>query len=875
MPSQLHAPHETEPKSEFRLPSNVKPSRYELTLRPDLEHFKVAGHVLIELAVRAPTDCIVLNAVDLGFLETYAESADGTRLNGRVLVDEASELAKIFFDGILGCGKWKLSINFQGVLLEKLKGFYRSTWADNKGETHVVASTHFEPTHARRAFPCFDEPDFKATFKIFLEVDERLTALSNGKELNVTQFTDEQGAKKKRVEFAETMLLSTYLVAFAIGEFVSSETRKVNGTAIRVFTLPGKDHLSEFALDVASYAVEFYERYFECPYPVEKVDHIAIPDFPIGAMENLGLITFRETALLVDRHQSSHAGLVRVAEIIMHELAHMWFGDLVTMQWWNGLWLKESFATFMANVCLNSWKPEWNIWDDFAQSRADAEETDSLESTHAIENPVNHPDEATEMFDVISYQKGCSVLYQLHEFIGAETFRKGCVRYLRANGYGNTETHQLWDALEEAAHEDGLNVPVRMLMDAWVFNAGHPVVTVEPGASRGFLTLRQKLFQLGETNGCDFIFPVPVNMRLTRDDGREEIKKFLMLNREETIFLGEDISSFVVNANGSGFYRVVYDPSLWPSIAENLDHLSTVERYNLINDSWSSVRAGITPASDYLNLIKRYQREHSSGVWQLIFDSLEHISNLFASEDRELITHVILDLAQPCLDELGWVTNEEEAVDTRKRRALIVKLIGVVGNDQKVRAKARELYETWRETNSGLDAELVPSIVQIVAHDGDEELYNEFYRLSREAGTPQDNVRFLYALARFRKQELLARTVSLCLSSTVRSQDAPYLFAAVLRNPHGAGDAWEFLKANFDAMKGRYPDLAMLKMVSALSALDTAELESEVRKFFAHNKVKAGDMAVRQMLEQLHINVRLRQKEAPALKKALAKPTMV
>src|SRR5579883_1134929 len=389
-------------ETSFRLPETVVPRRYEITIKPNLENFRVNGFEVIEVIVKEATDRIVLNAVDLGFIETYVESDDGTRLVGRVHVDEKRELALIDFDGTIGAGRWKLCIAFQAMLSEKLKGFYRSSWIDSLGTRHMIAATHFEPTHARRAFPCFDEPHFKATFKIILEVDEHYTAISNSEAIRQTIIEPEEnssrvaesGARKKRVEFAETMLLSTYLVAFVIGEFGEPVSRRVNGTDILVRATPAQEHLCRFALDAACFALDFYEQYFGIPYPCRKIDHVAVPDFPIGAMENLGLITFRESALLVDESQSSHAGLVRVAEIVMHELAHMWFGDLVTMKWWNGLWLKESFATFMANLCLDCWKPEWKVWDDFALARADAAETDALKSTHPIECAVNHPSEA-------------------------------------------------------------------------------------------------------------------------------------------------------------------------------------------------------------------------------------------------------------------------------------------------------------------------------------------------------------------------------------------------------------------------------------------------------------------------------------------------
>lgn len=868
MPAQLQEaqkPAATRQKS-FRLPECVVPKRYEIHLAPNLETFEFAGREIIEIVVRAETDRVVLNAVDITFQEVFAEAQDGTRLYGRVEVDSETELAAIVFDGALGRGIWYLKIAFKGELSEKLRGFYRSIWIDDDGKKHVIASTHFEPTHARRAFPCFDEPQFKATFKVFLEVDANLTALSNGKVLRETELVD---SATKIVEFAETMLLSTYLVAFAVGEFVGSPAQRVNGTEIRIFCVPGKEHLTTFAADCAAFAVNFYERYFEIPYPAEKIDHIAIPDFPIGAMENLGLITFRETALLVDEEESSHAGLVRVAEIIMHELAHMWFGDLVTMEWWNGLWLKESFATFMANACADAYRPQWKVWNDFALSRADAMETDALKTTHAIENPVNHPDEATEMFDVISYQKGCSVLYQLHEFIGAEPFRMGCARYLKQHSFANTETHHLWDSLEDACRDAGLHIPVRRLMDTWVFNSGHPVITVSPDEQPGCIVLRQQMFRLEEQDASGFSWPIPVSIRVTKENGSIETKKFLMNNREETVYLGEDAHSFIVNAMGSGFYRVVYDGRIIGSITDDIEKLSVVERFNLVNDAWSMLRAGQQPVFQFIKLVRLYEKETDSSVWQVLYNALEYLNELVETDDKPLMATLIQKLCAPTVSTLGWEPKSGESVATRKLRAIVLRLLGVVGEDEAVKKRGRECFEKWRSDNESLDAEMVPTVIHIVAQDGDDKLYADFLQLSETAKTPQDTIRYLYALARFRRKDLLAETASLCLSPKVRSQDAPFLFAALIRNPAGAAEAWEFFKANFEEMKTRYPDLAMHKLVNALSVLDTRQLESDVRKFFANNRVNAGETAVRQMLEQQRINVRMRHKEKAALSAAL------
>src|ERR1039458_6308745 len=463
-------PSNTDP---HRLPTHVQPSAYRLRLDPDLAAATFAGTVEIDLEVTEPTRSIILNAIELDLDEPTLRGADGAPATGTVTLDEAHERASISMPAELAVGEYVLSIGFKGLLNDQLRGFYRSTFADAGGTAHTIATTQFESTDARRAFPCFDEPAFKATYEVTLVVPAGLSAYSNSPAAKDTPLDD----GRREVSFTPTMKMSTYLVAFVIGPFESTPAVNVDGVPLAVVYPPGKGHLADFALEIVAFSLRFFSEYFNIPYPGEKVDLLAIPDFAAGAMENLGCITFRETALLVDPATASQLEIQRVAQVVAHELAHMWFGDLVTMQWWEGIWLNEAFATFMEELCCDAFRPAWKRWVLFGISRDAALGVDSLHSTRPIEYEVVSPEDAEGMFDLLTYEKGGSVLRMLELYLGADVFRDGIRHYLKDHAYANTVTTDLWDALETVSGE-----PVAKTMDTWILQGGHPVVTVEGGS---------------------------------------------------------------------------------------------------------------------------------------------------------------------------------------------------------------------------------------------------------------------------------------------------------------------------------------------------------------------------------------------------------
>ena len=470
----------------YRLPRTVLPTRYVLTLAPDIAAATFSGQGSVAVEILESVDEVVFNALNLEIDEAWIESVDGgERRDAMVTLDVATERAHLSLDRAAEPGAWVLHTRFRGILNDKLVGFYRSTFTDDEGEEHALAVTQLEATHAREAFPCWDEPDFKAVFAITLVVPQELTALSNAGELS----NEPLGDGRRRVVFADTMKMSTYLVAFVVGPLDVTPPVHVDNTPVRIAHPPGKGHLTAFATESASFALQYFTDYYGIVYPGDKCDLIAVPDFAFGAMENLGCITFREVLLLVDPKRATHPELQNVADVIHHELAHMWFGDLVTMKWWNGIWLNEAFATFMENKCSEAFRPDWNVWVNFGLSRTAAFDIDALSSTRPIEFEVVSPQDAEGMFDVLTYEKGAAVLRMLEQYLGEAEFRDGIRHYLTTHQFANTETTDLWDAIEESTGE-----PVRQVMDTWIFQGGYPVVEVELVGPRT-LRLRQERFR--------------------------------------------------------------------------------------------------------------------------------------------------------------------------------------------------------------------------------------------------------------------------------------------------------------------------------------------------------------------------------------------
>ncbi len=602
----------------YRLVRSVLPDRYDLVLEPDLGAASFTGSARIEATVVEADDEVVLNALEL---DIASVTIDGRAVE--FTLDAATE--RVVLHHAVTPGRVVLQFEFTGTLNDKLRGWYRSTYRAADGTEQVIATTQMQSTDCRRAFPCFDEPDFKAVFGVTLVVEPDLLAVSNGAEVDRAVRSD----GKHVIRFAETMAMSTYLVAFVVGRLEATEpvmVPKLGGGAIplRIIHVPGKAHLTGFGLDVGAFALGWYQDYYDIAYPTDKCDMLALPDFAAGAMENLGCITYRENLLLVDTTTSTQAEQQVLADVVTHELAHMWFGDLVTMSWWNGIWLNEAFATFMEVACCDAYRPDWKRWATFSLERTIAFETDSLAATRSVEFPVEAPSDCQGMFDVLTYQKGGALLRMLEQYLGEDQFRGGVQHYLRTHAYGNTDTSDLWDAIEAV----NPLTPVRRMMDSWIWQPGYPLVSARLDGEH--LVLSQQRFAFDEDGlgeAAATLFVVPLHVR-NGDDPSDEIK-VLLDGDEIRIHLARPDAPTVVNAGGHGFVRVAYDSTLRARlVGEAITSLSVVERYNLVDDAWNAVVAGSLGASEMLAFLNAFAGERDLAVWQSITVALRGLGRL-------------------------------------------------------------------------------------------------------------------------------------------------------------------------------------------------------------------------------------------------------
>ncbi len=842
-------------RSRYRLGGSVTPTRYELLLVPDIGAARFDGTVEIVIAVHEMTREIVLNAAELEMHLGWLQDEAGRRMDlAAIELDETTERVRIPVTQPIEAGNYRLHLEFSGVLNDKLRGFYRSRYTDSTGREHQIATTQFEATDARRAFPCFDEPAMKAVFSITLGVEPGLLAVSNSPVVSDT--IDSSGFRT--VSFADTIKMSTYLVAFVIGPLEATDPVDAGGVPVRVIHARGQGRHTSFALDVARFSLQFFADYYGIPCPGQKIDLIALPDFAMGAMENLGCITFRESLLIVDQTAVTQGELRRAAMVIAHELAHMWFGDLVTMKWWNGIWLNEAFATFMEVAAVDAYRPEWRTWSHFSLSRSAAFRVDGLGSTRPIEYPVDSPEDAEGMFDVLTYEKGASVLRMLEQYLGPDQFRRGIRSYLRKYSYGNTETADLWASLEEATSH-----PVERIMQSWVFQPGFPRVRIERPAGNRSLRVTQERFRFTQSNDAQKQrWAIPLILRV---GGAGDPTEHRPLLEESELDLPVDGSpDYVVgNVEANGFYRVSYGPELLAPLKERpFDLLAPIERFTLLDDAWAALLCGAATAQSFLELSRAFSGENDLDVWHTLSGCLAQLTRLPRGKALEKLRTEIAQLAGTALKRIGWDPAVSEPQDKKELRGLFVEMLCISGADQKGIERARAIHQRAETDSSSVEPNLAAAALEAVASVGNSADHALFVERFKSGSTPQERLRYLYALASFPGLDEFRRTLQMTTGDEVRTQDAPFLIASCLRNRYHGENAWAFIRTNWEKLNKRFPANTIVRMLSGVRTVSHRKTSAEIVAFFEKNPVPQGKLMLEQHLELMNINVGLHEREA-------------
>ena len=836
-----------------RLPEVAVPENYKLSFTPDLDKATFEGDETISVRVLMPTSEITLNAVDIDFHEVTITSGGATQ-KASGTYEKEKEMVVLTVAKSLPAGPATIHITYTGILNSEMRGFYLGK--DEQGRKY--AATQFESTDARRAFPSFDEPAYKATFDISTVADKGQVAISNAKVISDTPGSGD----RHTVRFATSPKMSSYLAALVVGNFEYIEG-EADGIPIRVYTTPGKKEMGKFALETAEHVLSYYDKYFSIKYPYGKLDLIGIPDFSAGAMENAGCITFREVLLEIDEKQGSVDLKKTIASVVAHEMAHQWFGDLVTMKWWDDIWLNEGFATWMSSKPIQAWKPEWNFNLDDVSNTGGTLNTDSLANTRPIHQAAETPAQIQELFDGIAYGKAAAVLRMLEAYLGEQTFQAGVNAYIQKHQYANATEADFWDAQTKTSKK-----PVDQIMPTFVKQAGVPIIDVKSqcsGASTTVSVEQRRYFydRVKFEAANDQLWKVPLCMKSST--GAEKCE---LLAKKEATFTLPGCSTWVLaNAGATGYYRAGYQADAVRALANDAESkLSPAERIALQTDIWASVRVGREPVGDYLALAQGLSSDRNRAVMDDVLGRLDFIGRYLVTEsDRESYRAWMRGYLAPMLKDVGWDAKPGESDEQRTLRSRLFSAAGYDARDPEVLAHARKLADKALDDPSSVDRQIAGGAMALAALNGGEDFYDRLMTALKNPKSPEEFYMYLFTLPQFSDPKLLQRTLDYALSPDVRSQDALGVISSVMSNPEGQKLAWDFVLAHWDAVQKVGGPFASGRIVGSTSSFCDAHMRDQVVEFFAAHKVEAAERTYRQSIERINNCVDLKSRQEPQL----------
>lgn len=820
------------------LPKNVKPLNYKLTLEPNFETFEFDGDVAITLDVLETSSSISLNILEIK-IEHAALTVDGSDPIEPVSTEENEDdnTVTFKFDSEFKAGsKAVLSLKYVGILNDKLAGFYRSKYIED-GKTKYLATTQMEPADARRAFPSFDEPGLKATYDITLIHSKEHTALSN---MDVKHSkTNENG--KVSTTFNTTPLMSSYLVAFIVGEltFVESNLFRV---PVRVYCTPGLEKKAQFSADIGARTLKLYEKLFDIPYPLPKMDMVGIHDFSAGAMENWGLVTYRIVDLLFDEKNDGAATKQRVAEVVMHELAHQWFGNLVTMDWWNELYLNESFADYISKLAMSKFYPEWKVWESYVSDTLQASlSLDSLRSSHPIQVPVNRADEINQIFDAISYSKGSSILRMVSNYLGEEDFLLGVSNYLKKHMYSNAKGEALWASLDKASGKD-----VSGLVKVWITKIGYPVLSVKEDGDK--ISVEQHRFlSTGDVKPADDTTIYPLNLAIRTKKG---IDDSIILKERNGTFTVEDTEFFKLNANQAGLYRVKYTPERVAKLAQSAELLSSEDRIGLVADTRALATSGYSKTSAFLELINTWKvSENEPSVWAEVLASFGGVKRVWVNQPKGIkdgLNKFSAALVEKKAHEVGWDIKPDDSVLLQQLKADLYSAAVA----SKIPLFVDDALAKFKKYSEGDESAINPNLRTAVFYaaglHGGKDAFDKLLKIYQEKSSVE-GLSALRSLGYSPDADLRAKALSYSVSGIVRTQDVSYLLAPFASTPESIKQLWGWFKSEWKDITKIYPaSLGLLaRVVGSASAGFTTQAElDDFNKFFADKNTKTYDQTL-------------------------------
>lgn len=836
-----------------RLFEQFQPENYNLKLQLDDEAMTFSGSVTVNgKKVGRPSERLTFHQKGLKITSAtiIKHEKDGNhpvtveRINNQDSYDEV----RLHADKALYPGEYTVTMEFKGEITRPMNGIYPCFFTHDGQEKHLIAS-QFESHHAREAFPCIDEPEAKASFDLTLVTP----AINSKTVLANTPVVDSQaGAGVVTTIFDTTPRMSTYLLAFAYGDMDYLEATTKAGVTVRTYATPDNVKHTEFALDVAVKCLDFYNDYFDIAYPLAKCDFVALPDFASGAMENWGLITFREQALLVDPANTSLHLKQYVANVVAHELTHQWFGNLVTMKWWNDLWLNESFASWMSYLAVDALFPEWQVWTQFiVDEQSVALKLDALENTHPISVAINHPDEIRTIFDAISYEKGASVLNMLKNWLGDDDFRDGLRLYLKKHAYGNTQSADLWAAWEEASGK-----PVGEFMTAWTTKEGYPILHVDTANK----TITQERFYLNPAADKQAeTWPVPL---LPSTD--------LSLNTitaKGDTFTGET-TELVLNKNRAAFARAIYDSKHLATLAEAVKagRLSELDRLGLLADVFEAAKAGYGSTVDALTLLEAYRDEDSLVVWDVIAGGLGSVKLVMNDDElREHIKPYVRNLVAKQLERLGWDEKPTDSHFDTLLRPTILALAAAADES----AVVKEALQRFADMNKPED--INPDIRGIVygtaARLGGQAEFDKLWQLHNSSQNSEERVTLSGALTGFEHEDQIHQALAKITSPDVRLQDSMYWIAYSFSNRFAREQTWQWLKDNWEWLRKNIgDDLSFYRMpIYAARVQSDASFLIEFESFFNQHMNAAFERPIKQGIETIQWQSAWKERDLTAL----------